>query len=141
MEKDADHETTAGPIETEEDKKQRQEQANKQIWKKVDVETIILKTTYRRTNGKTERQQLHTIDIDVGQEEKIKRDHQIIQNDIEFADDTRLCVEKDTQEQMCERIGNYDIVTETRHRAIQWKKSRTATTRKTQAGRKSTPAL
>ena len=58
------------------------------------METIILKTTYRRISGKAERQHLYTTDTDMGKEEKIKRDHQIIQNDLEFADDTQLCIEK-----------------------------------------------
>ena len=88
--------------------------------KKVDMETITLKTTYRGINGKAERQHLYTTDVDMGQEEKTKRDHQIIQNDLEFADDAQLFIEKDTRGQMCERIGNYDIATETRHLTIQW---------------------
>ena len=41
--KTTDNETTAGPIETEENEEQKQEQANKQIWKRVDEKTIILK--------------------------------------------------------------------------------------------------
>ena len=45
---------------------------------------------------------------------------QIIQNDIGYADDTQLLIEKDTHEQLCERIGNYDIAAETRELKIQW---------------------
>ena len=47
---------------------------------------------------------------------------QIVQNALEFADGTQLFIEHDTTEQMNERIGNYDIVTETRRLAIQWSK-------------------
>ena len=86
------------------------------------METIILKTTYRGINGKTERRHIYTTDTDIDQEERAKRDHQIVQNDLEFADDTQLFIAKDTHEQMCGRIGNYDISTETRHLAIQWGK-------------------
>ena len=45
--------------------------------------------------------------------------HEIVQNALEFADDTQLFIEHDTEEQMNERIGNYDIVTETRRLTIQ----------------------
>ena len=43
-----------------------------------------------------------------------------MQNDLEYSDDTKLLIEKDTREQMCERIGKYDISTETRELKIQW---------------------
>ena len=49
-------------------------------------------------------------------------EQQIVQNALEFADDTQLFIEHDTDEQTNERIGNYDIVTETRRLAIQWSK-------------------
>ena len=49
-------------------------------------------------------------------------ENQIIQNDIEYADDTQLLRERGTHGQMCERIGNYDISTETRELKIQWPK-------------------
>ena len=116
------HEATAGPTETPEEKKQRQEQANRQIWKKVDMETIILKTTYRGINDKKERQYLHTRDTDMNQEKGKRQDRQIIQNDLEYADDAQLFIEKGTRGQMCERIGDYDIATETRQLNIQWGK-------------------
>ena len=58
------------------------------------METTILKATYRRISGKTERQHLYITDTDMGQEGKIKRAHQIIQNDLEFADDAQLFIEK-----------------------------------------------
>ena len=43
-------------------------------------------------------------------------------NDLEYAEGTHLLIEKDTHEQMCGRIGNYDISTETRELKIQWGK-------------------
>ena len=49
-------------------------------------------------------------------------DQQIIQNAAIFADDAKLFSEEDTQEQTNERMGNYDIITETRHLTIQWGK-------------------
>ena len=58
------------------------------------METIVLKTTYRGINGKTERKHIYTTDTDIDQEEKTKRDHQIIQNDLEFADGAQLFIEK-----------------------------------------------
>ena len=44
--------------------------------------------------------------------------HKIVQNALEFADDAKLFIEQDTEEQMNERIGNYNIVTETRRLTI-----------------------
>ena len=48
--------------------------------------------------------------------------NQIVQNDLEYANDTQLLIERDTHGQMCERMGNYDIETETRELKIQWAK-------------------
>ena len=45
-----------------------------------------------------------------------KRTDLQIQDDLEYADDTQLCIAIDNREQMCERMGNYDISTETRER-------------------------
>ena len=47
-------------------------------------------------SDKKERQHLCTTDIDMNQEEQTKRSRQIIQNDLEYADDTQLFIEKDT---------------------------------------------
>ena len=44
----------------------------------------------------------------------------LIQDDAEYADDATLFVETDDREQMCERVGNYDIATETREIKIQF---------------------
>ena len=51
-----------------------------------------------------------------------ENEYKIVQNALEFADDTQLFIEHDSEEQMNERIGNYDIVTETRRLTIQWSK-------------------
>ena len=51
-----------------------------------------------------------------------KQTDPIIKDDLEYADDTRLLIENDNRGQMCERIGNYDISTETREIEIQWAK-------------------
>ena len=50
-----------------------------------------------------------------------KKQH-IIQDDLEYEDDTQLLMGNDTRGQMCEKLGNYDIVTESRHLVIQWVK-------------------
>ena len=56
-----------------------------------------------------EAQKFHTTDIiqPIGGKED-----QIIQNDLEYADDTQVLIERYTHEQLCERIGNYDAETE-----------------------------
>ena len=46
--------------------------------------------------------------------------NRIVQNDLEYADDTELLIERDTHEQMCERMENYDIATVTSELKIQW---------------------
>ena len=51
-----------------------------------------------------------------------EKENQIAQNGLEYADDTQLLIEKDTHEQMCAGIGNYDISTETRELKIRWAK-------------------
>ena len=43
---------------------------------------------------------------------------------MEYADEAALFIENDNRDQMCERIGNYDISTEIRVRKIQWVKVR-----------------
>ena len=58
---------------------------------------------------------------------------QIVQNDLEYADDTQLLIERDKHGQLCERIGHYDISTEPRELKIQWAKSRTTQTCRKQA--------
>ena len=42
-----------------------------------------------------------------------------IQDDVEYADDNTLFIEQDSHDLMCERMGNYDISTETRAQRIQ----------------------
>ena len=69
-----------------------------------------------------EKQTIQKRDIDRGRAERQPHGQQIIQNALEYADDTQLFIENDTHEQMSERIGNYDIITETRHLTIQWDK-------------------
>ena len=44
----------------------------------------------------------------------------LIQDDLEYADDANLLIGRDTHFQSCERMGNYDISTETREPIIQW---------------------
>ena len=46
----------------------------------------------------------------------------LIEDDVEYADDAQLFMGNDNREQMCERMGNCDISTETRELKIQWPK-------------------
>ena len=48
-----------------------------------------------------------------------EQENYIIQDDVEYADDAQLFMEKDTHEQMCARLGNYSISSETRELNIQ----------------------
>ena len=86
------------------------------------METIRIGTTYRRNNDRNERQFFYDTDEKEQQEKQANGKHHLIQNDLEYADDTQLFMEKDTHGQICERIGNYDIATESRHLKIQWGK-------------------
>ena len=70
--------------------------------------TIMIGTEYRKTNNNRETQIIKEENPEEGNK------HKIVQNALEFADDTQLLIEHDTEEQMNERVGNYDIVTETR---------------------------
>ena len=44
----------------------------------------------------------------------------LIQDDIEYAYDATVLIENGTNEQICERMGRYDIITETRELDVQW---------------------
>ena len=44
----------------------------------------------------------------------------LIQDDADYADGSTLFMESDNREQMCDRVGNYDIESETRRVEIQW---------------------
>ena len=102
----------------------RRKQANKQLWKKLDIRIIIGDEIYQRTRKETVNQTIKILKQDpINDEEKSPHDQQIVQNAIVFADDTKLLSENDTHEQMNERMGNYDIITETRHLKIQWEKA------------------
>ena len=46
----------------------------------------------------------------------------LIQDDPEYADGAQLLIQRDTNEQLCKSIVNYDISTETRELKIQWAK-------------------
>ena len=99
-----------------EDDTQRRKQANKALWEKRIPTTITIGTEYRRIDKKKEMQMIK------GEKQEDEDEYKIVQNALEFADDTQLFIEHDTEEQMNERIGNYDIVTETRRLTIQWSK-------------------
>ena len=44
----------------------------------------------------------------------------LIQDDVGCADGATLFMTRDNREQMCDRVGNYDISTEARELKIQW---------------------
>jgi len=100
--------------------RQRREQANKQLWEKLDIRIVTGEENHQRTRNGTENQTIRTLKQDTEREtEKSPQDQQIVQNAIIFADDAKLLSENDTHGQMNERMGNYDIITETRHLEIQ----------------------
>ena len=85
---------------------------------------MVTEMKYRqKTNTETEKQTIQKTGSGKNRENGgNQHDQQIIQNAVIFADDTKLLSEEDTHEQMDERMGNYDIATETRHLTIQWGK-------------------
>ena len=90
---------------------------------KLDIVTITERKYHQKTDKETEKQTLQKTGTDQQERNNDKQhDQQIIQNALVFADGAILLSEKDTHEQMNERIGNYDIITETRHLTIQWEK-------------------
>ena len=106
--------------------RQRREQANKQLWKKLDVRIVTGEENHQRTKKETENQTIRILKQETtGNTEKSLQNQQNVQNAIVFADDTKLLSENDTHEQMNERMGNYDIIAETRHLKIQWGESTT----------------
>ena len=84
--------------------------------KKRTPTTITIGTEYRRNDKKEEMQMIKE------EKQENENEYKIVQNALEFADDTQLFIEHDSEEQMNERIGNYDVVTETRRLTIQWSK-------------------
>ena len=46
----------------------------------------------------------------------------LIKDDIEYAHDASVFIQEVAHEQMCERMGNYDIITETIELKIHWRK-------------------
>ena len=89
------------------------------------MRAIIIGGSIQRTGKETGKQKFQTGETKQSPEEK---ENQIVQSDIEYADDTHLLIENDTHGQMCARIGNYDISTETRELKIQLGQSGTAET-------------
>ena len=85
------------------------------------MKTIAIGAHYRKMEN-NEKQTLRNDDINRKNTKKNINEQQIVQNALEFADDTQLFIEHDTTEQMNEGIGNYDIVTEKRRLTIQWSK-------------------
>ena len=77
--------------------------------------TVITQTTYRGINNKTENRNLNNGDSDMRREREKEQNHQIVQNALEYANDAQIFIAKGTHEQICERLGNYDIITATRH--------------------------
>ena len=86
----------------------------------MDRRTIIAETSQERTDGGRRGRSTHQFQINETTQTIGGIKDQIIQNDIEYADEAKLLIEKDTHEQLCARIGSYDIETETRELKIQW---------------------
>ena len=88
--------------------------------KKVDRRTIIIETHLEGSVWTQRGKEIHQVQTNEATQTKEGTKHHIIQNEIEYADDTKLLIEKDTHGRLCERIENYDIITETRDLKIQW---------------------
>ena len=110
-----------------EKRKQKQQVTMYQI-----SEKILPYHAYRQVDSRT-----ITLEARLGESiESDKKPHQIgaktndsekqtdllIQDDSEYADDARLFIANGNLEQMCERMGNYDISAQTRDLEIQWAK-------------------
>ena len=67
--------------------------ANERIWKKIDTRAIIIGTILQRTEKEKEKQKFQTGETNQTPEEK---ENKIVQNDLEYADDTQLLIAKDT---------------------------------------------
>ena len=82
----------------------------------MDAGTIIIETRLREPIANKAIQKIRTKTNNISDEQT----DPLIQDDVGYPDDATLFIEKDTCEQMCDRMGNYDIVTETRELKIQW---------------------
>ena len=82
--------------------------------------TNITGTTYREKNDRNEKQFFDETDGKKQTNTDMQKKQHIIQDDLEYADDTQLLMGNDTRGQMCGGLGNYDIATESRHIVIQW---------------------
>ena len=89
---------------------------NRNTWKKVDTRTVILETSLTKTQDAKSGRGAQRFMTEKHNRQRRKK-NQIVQNDLEYA---QLLMGSDTHEQMCERMGNYDIATETRELKIQW---------------------
>ena len=74
-----------------------------------------MKRKWKKERGETQRFQTNETQQAPGELKD-----QIVRNDLQYSDDAHLLIEKDTHEQICERTGNYDIITETRELKIHW---------------------
>ena len=83
----------------------------------VGGRTILLKARLRKPTAvakTTQRPRTATSKISA------KQTDLLIQDDVDYADDAALLIEKDTRGQMCDRMGNYGLSAETRDLKIQW---------------------
>ena len=88
-------------------------------WQKVDRRTIIIETRLERSEGTSRGKEIQEFQINETIRPIGGTKDQIVQNDVEYSGDAKLLISKDTHEQLCERIGNYDISAETRELEIQ----------------------
>ena len=79
------------------------------VWQEVDTRTIILrKKPPTRTRQKTSQKTTQV-------KNNLRADQRdmLIQDDVEYADGATLLIAKDIHGRICERMGNYVIITET----------------------------
>ena len=85
----------------------------------VGARTIVTETRQQTTQNEEGRSP-HQFSPEAARQRNNEQEDLLNQDDLEYADDANLHIEHDAREQLFERMGNYDISTETRDLKIQW---------------------
>ena len=96
-------------------------------WRRVDSRAIIIGTRLEKTNGAKQGKEPERFQINETQQAPGELKDHIVPNDLEYADDTQILIDKDTHEKLCERIGNYDIAMDTMGKGTATETQRTKT--------------
>ena len=96
---------------------QRKQDIPENAWKLVDTRTILIQTYLQQPHEEDRaNQKIRTYQAESGTEQI----DLLTQDDLVYADDAALFIGKEDREQLCERMGNYDIATETSELEIHW---------------------